>query len=70
MFKHVREKCGKLDISSILSSKRGITPAMIDENRWRLNFFLGLEKKVRYKISTQYVEVYWRKNAENCIYLQ
>ena len=32
--KHVREKCGKLRISSILSSKRGITPTKIDGN-WR-----------------------------------
>ena len=34
MSKHVREKCGKLCISSILSSKRGITPTKIDAN-WR-----------------------------------
>ena len=32
--KHVREKCGKLCISSILSSKRGITPTKIDGNWW------------------------------------
>ena len=32
--KHVREKCGKLYIFSILSSKRGITPTKIDAN-WR-----------------------------------
>ena len=30
--KHVGEKCGKLCISSILSSKRGITPTQIDAN--------------------------------------
>ena len=34
MLKGVREKCGKLCISSILSSKRGITPTKIDAN-WR-----------------------------------
>ena len=34
MSKHVKEKCGKLCISSILSSKRGITPTKIDAN-WR-----------------------------------
>ena len=34
MSKHVREKCGKLCISSILSSKRGITPTKLDAN-WR-----------------------------------
>ena len=32
--KHVREKCGKPCISSILNSKRGITPTKIDGN-WR-----------------------------------
>ena len=29
MSKHVKEKCGKLCISSILSSKKGITPTKI-----------------------------------------
>ena len=31
--KHVQENCGKLRISSILSSKRGITPTKIDGNK-------------------------------------
>ena len=30
MSKHVEEKCGKLQISYILYSKRGITPSKID----------------------------------------
>ena len=30
MSKHVGEKCGKLHISYILSSKRGITPSKHD----------------------------------------
>ena len=30
MSKHVGEKCGKLCISSILSSQRGITPTKIE----------------------------------------
>ena len=34
MSKRVREKCGKLCIFSIRSSKRGITPTKIDGN-WR-----------------------------------
>ena len=34
MSMHVREKCGKLCISSILISKRGITPTKLDAN-WR-----------------------------------
>ena len=34
MSKHVGEKCGKLHITYILSSKRGITPSKIDA-KWR-----------------------------------
>ena len=34
MSKHVWEKCGKLHITYILSSKRGITPSKIDA-KWR-----------------------------------
>ena len=34
MSKHVREKCGKLHITYILSSKGGITPSKIDA-KWR-----------------------------------
>ena len=33
MSKHVGENCGKLCISCILSSKRGITPSKLDGNR-------------------------------------
>ena len=34
MSKHVGEKCGKLHITFILSSQRGITPTKIDA-KWR-----------------------------------
>ena len=45
MSKHVREKCGKLCISSILSSQRGITPTKI-EAKWRnSNLLCGTLKK-------------------------
>ena len=37
MSKHVREKCGKLCISSILSSKRGKTPTKIAYAKFQLN---------------------------------
>ena len=37
MSKHVGEKCGKLCISSILSSKRGITPTKNDANERHSN---------------------------------
>ena len=37
MSKHVGGKCGKLSISSILSSKRGINPIKVDGNRQHSN---------------------------------
>ena len=42
--KHVREKCGKLCISTILSSKRGITPTKIDGNWRHLNLVCSTVK--------------------------
>ena len=50
MPKHVGEKCGKLCIYSILSSKRGKTPTKIDANCWHIC-----------KISDQYVKACRRK---------
>ena len=45
MSKHVREKCGKLCISSILSSERGITPTKIYGNWWHSNFICSTVKQ-------------------------
>ena len=45
MSKRVREKCGKLCIFSILSSKRGITPTKIDGNRRHSNLFCSTVKQ-------------------------
>ena len=45
MSKHAREKCGKLCISSILSSKRGITPTNIDANWWHSNLICSTIKQ-------------------------
>ena len=39
------EKCGKLCISSILSSKRGLTPKKIDGNRWHSNLICSTVKQ-------------------------
>ena len=62
MSKHVREKCGKLCIFSILSSKRGITPTNINAN-WRHSNLIcsTVKKKVRCKISAQFVKACRRK---------
>ena len=58
MSKHVREKGWKLCISSILSSKRDITPTKIDDT---LTWLKVHKKKVTYKISAQFVKACRRK---------
>ena len=45
MSKHVGENCGKLCISSIQSSKRGITPKTIDASWWHSNLIYGTLKQ-------------------------
>ena len=68
MSKHVREKCGKLCIYSIPSSKRGITPTKID-TKWRhSNLICSILNKVIWKLSAQYVKACKRKSAENCVF--
>ena len=47
MSEHVGEKCGKLSISYIISSKRGITPSRIDENWRHLNLICSIIKQCR-----------------------
>ena len=58
MSKHVREKCRKLCIFSILSSKRGITPTKIDNTQTWSKVQLN---KLICKISAQYVKACKRK---------
>ena len=48
MSKHVREKCGKLCISSILSSQRGITPTKIGSKMTTLKLALWYIKTKSY----------------------
>ena len=61
MSKHVGEKCGKLQITYILSSQRGITPTKIDA-KWRHSHLIcSTLKKVMCKISDQYVKACMRK---------
>ena len=45
MSKHVGENCGKLCISYILSSKRGITPSKIDAKGWHSNLICSTVKQ-------------------------
>ena len=69
MSKHVREKSGKLCISSILRSKRGTTPTKIDANWRHSNLIWRTVKKVICKISAQYVTAYRRK-VHKAVYFQ
>ena len=61
MLKGVREKCGKLCISSILSSKRGKTPTEIDANWRHSNLICSTVKQSHMQISAQYVKACKRK---------
>ena len=70
MSKHVIEKCGKLCIFSILSSKRGITPTRIDGNWWQSNLICSTVKKKSYaKYSARYVKACKRK-VRKTVYFQ
>ena len=62
MPKHVRGKCRILCISSILHSKRGITPTRIDANWWHSNLICTTAKQSHIcKISAEYVKACRRK---------
>ena len=66
MSKHVREKCGILCISSILRSKRGVTPTKIDVTQ---TWYVVRQNKVICKISAQYVKACKRKKRKT-VYFQ
>ena len=66
MSRHVREKCGILCISSILRSKRGVTPTKIDVTQ---TWYVVRQNKVICKISAQYVKACKRKKRKT-VYLQ
>ena len=53
MSKHAREKCGILCISSILSSKRGITPTKIDASWWHSNMICstGTQSHAKFQLN-------------------
>ena len=61
MSKHVREKCGKLCISSILSSKRDIAPTKLTQIDDTRTWSVVQLNKVICKISAQYVKAFRRK---------
>ena len=66
MQKHTEGKCGKLCISSIISSKKGITLTKSDDTR---TLFDVHSMKVIYKISAQYAKACKRKMLKT-VYFQ
>ena len=65
MSKHVREKCGKLCISNILSSKRGITPIKIDANWRHSNLICSTVKQSHMQNFSSICQSMLEKTAEN-----
>ena len=68
MSKHVGEKCGKQCISSILSSKRGITPSNIDANWRHSNLICNTVKQSHMQNFSSMCQSMYEKNAENCVF--
>ena len=65
MSKHVREKCRKLCISSILSSKRSITPTRIDANWRHSNLVCSTVKQSHMQNSSSMCQSMLEKSVEN-----
>ena len=51
MLKNVREKCGKLQISYILSSERGITPTEIDKSDKLALYYIKTKSWVKFRLN-------------------
>ena len=65
MSKHVGEKCGKLHITYILSSQRGITPSKIDA-KWRhSNLICSTFKQSHVQNFNSICQSMYEKSAEN-----
>ena len=69
MSKRVREKCGKLCIFSILSSKRDITPTKIDGNRRHSNLICSTLKKSLMQNFSSICQSMQEKSAKTAHYL-
>ena len=68
MSKHVREKCGKLCISNILSSKRGITPTKFDANWRHSNLIYGTVEQSHMQNFSIICQSMKEKSVENCVF--
>ena len=65
MSKHVGEKCGKLHITYILSSQRGITRSKIDAKRGHSNLICSTLKQSHVQNFSSICQNMYEKNAEN-----
>ena len=65
MSKHVGEKCGKLHITYILSSQRGITPSKIDANWRHSNLVCSTVKQSHVQNFSSICQSMYEKSAEN-----
>ena len=66
--KYAREKCGKLQISYNLSSKRGITPSKIDAKWQHSNLLCSTLKQSHVQIFSSICQRMEEKSAENCVF--
>ena len=68
MWKNAGEKCGKLCISSILSSKRDISSTKIDTHWRHLKLTCSTAKQSHLQNFSSICQSVLEKSAENCIY--
>ena len=68
MSKHVREKCGKLHISYILSLQRDITPSKIDARRRQSNLICSSLKESHVQNFSSIRQSMQEKTAENYVF--
>ena len=66
--KHVREKCGKLHISYILSSKLSITPSRIDAKWQHSNLLWSILQQSHVQNITSICKSVQDKTAEICVH--
>ena len=69
MSKRVREKCGKLFIFSIPSSKRGITPTKIDGHKQHWNLICSTVKQNHAKFQLD-ISKHVREKSGKTVYFQ
>ena len=65
MSKHIGEKCGKLHITYILSSQRGLTPSKIDAMRRHSNLICSILKQSHVQNFSSICQSMYEKSAEN-----